>query len=87
MSVAATPAAPQAPCGWPIIDFVAEPAQLRGVLAEGELHRARFDAVVQIGRGAVIVEVADVARIDAASFIASVIARAGSSPDSSSRTR
>jgi hypothetical protein len=28
ISVAATPAAPQAPCGWPIIDLIAEPASL-----------------------------------------------------------
>ena len=54
-----TPAAPLAPCGWPIIDFTDDPASAIGVVAEHLPHAARLDRVVQHRRRAVIVDVAD----------------------------
>src|SRR5215207_7475765 len=52
----ARPLAPLAPCGCPIIDLVDEPGRVR---AEDALHAGDFDGVVQLRRGAVVVDVAD----------------------------
>ena len=54
-----TPAAPLAPCGWPIIDLIDEPGTPLGVSAEDLAHAARLHRVVQQRRRAVIVDVAD----------------------------
>ena len=51
------PAAPQAPCGWPIRLFSDEPGQLVSVAVESQLHGARFDAVVELRGSAVIIDV------------------------------
>ena len=58
-AVATTPAAPLAPCGWPIIDFVDEPGTRSAMRAEDAPDAARLDGVVQLRRGAVIVDVSD----------------------------
>jgi hypothetical protein len=42
--VAAKPAAPQAPCGWPIIDFV----ELIGMRAASASPKKRFSAAVSM---------------------------------------
>ena len=58
-AVVTTPAAPLAPCGWPIIDLVDEPGKPIGVRAEHAAHAARFDRIVQLRGRAVVVDVAD----------------------------
>ncbi len=54
------PAAPLAPCGWPIIDFVEDPATRSALATEELADAARLDGVVQDRRRPVIVDVADV---------------------------
>ena len=76
-----------APCGWPIRLLSEDPANLIGVAVEGQLHGARFDAIVQFGGGAVIVDIPTASGATPASFMAMRMVRAGSSPHSSSRTR
>ena len=61
-AVATTPAAPLAPCGWPIIDLVDEPGTRSASAPNDAPHAARLDRVVQLRRRAVIVDVADLLR-------------------------
>ena len=65
MRVAATPAAPHAPCGCPICDFSDDIGILCALQFKRDLHRLRLDAVVQDRRGAVQVGILHVGGGDA----------------------
>ena len=53
------PPAPLAPCGWPIIDLVDDPGSRSAWLPKTRFTQRHFDGVVQLRRGAVVVDVAD----------------------------
>ncbi len=58
--VAATPAAPHAPCGCPICDFKADIGTCGALFAQHQFQRPRLDAIVQLRRGSMQVHVVHV---------------------------
>ena len=57
--------APAAPSRWPMQDLVDDIEMLAGGIADQPLHRAEFDLVAKRGRGAMRIDVVDVAGGDA----------------------